>query len=100
MVGAWGRVYGTEKVSLQAVWWAARGSAGARAGQNRKPRGSYRCTPIRENAMGLTPDQWENVKELFEAALERPVAEQTSFVANACPDPAVQNEVQRLLKAA
>ena len=47
--------------------------------------------------MGLTPDQWENVKELFEAALERPVAEQTSFLANACPDAAVRNEVERLL---
>ncbi len=97
MVGAWGRVYGTEKVSLQAVWWAPRRSAGGRAGQIRKLRGSYRCTPIRENAMGLTPDQWENVKELFEAALERPVAEQASFLANACPDPAVRNEVERLL---
>ena len=47
--------------------------------------------------MGLTPDQWENVKELFEAALERPVAEQASFLANACPDPLVRNEVERLL---
>ena len=97
MVGAWGRVPGTEKVSLQAVWWAARGSGGARAGHIRKPRRRYRRTPIRENAMGLTPDQWENVKELFEAALERPAAEQTSFLANACPDPEVRNEVERLL---
>jgi serine/threonine protein kinase len=47
--------------------------------------------------MGLTPDQWENVKELFELALERPVAEQASFLANACPDPLVRNEVERLL---
>ena len=97
MVGAWGRVHGTEKVSLQTVRWAARRSAGGRAGYIRKPRGSYRCTPIRKNAMGLTPDQWENVKELFEAALERPVAERSSFLANACPDAAVRNEVERLL---
>jgi len=66
-------------------------------GANRKPRRGDRCTPIRDNAMGLTPDQWENVKELFEAAIERPAAEQASFLANVCFDSAVRNEVERLL---
>ncbi len=47
--------------------------------------------------MGLTPDQWENVKELFEAALKRPAAEQASFLARICPDSTVRNEVERLL---
>ena len=47
--------------------------------------------------MGLTPDQWENVKELFEAALERPAAERASFLVNSCSDSLVRNEVERLL---
>ncbi len=47
--------------------------------------------------MGLTPDQWENVKELFEAALEKPAPEHASFLANACSDSVVRNEVERLL---
>src|SRR6202047_1531841 len=48
--------------------------------------------------MGLTPDQWENVKELFEAALERPAIERVSFLANACSDSTIRREVERLLE--
>ena len=47
--------------------------------------------------MGLTPDQWENVKELFEAALERPAPERASFLVNSCSNSLVRNEVERLL---
>src|SRR5271156_3073860 len=47
--------------------------------------------------MGLTPQQWENVKALFEAALEKTPAERTSFLAAATPDSAVRAEVERLL---
>src|SRR3984893_17092265 len=48
--------------------------------------------------MGLTPDQWESVKELFEAALERPAIERVSFLANACSDSTIRREVERLLE--
>ena len=47
--------------------------------------------------MGLTPQQWENVKALFEMALEKTSAERTSFLATAGQDSAVRLEVERLL---
>lgn len=47
--------------------------------------------------MGLTPQQWENVKALFESALEKPPAERTAFLAEAAPDPLLRREVERLL---
>jgi serine/threonine protein kinase/tetratricopeptide (TPR) repeat protein len=47
--------------------------------------------------MELTPQQWENVKALFESALDRSPAERTSFLAQATQDPAVRTEVERLL---
>jgi tetratricopeptide (TPR) repeat protein/tRNA A-37 threonylcarbamoyl transferase component Bud32 len=47
--------------------------------------------------MELTPQQWENVKALFESALEKSPAERTSFLAQAAQDSAVRREVERLL---
>jgi eukaryotic-like serine/threonine-protein kinase len=47
--------------------------------------------------MELTPQQWENVKELFEIALEKSPAERSSFLATAAQDPDVRGEVERLL---
>lgn len=47
--------------------------------------------------MELTPEQWENVKTLFELALEKGAAERTSFLAQAVQDSAVRAEVERLL---
>ena len=47
--------------------------------------------------MELTPQQWENVKKLFEEALDRPPDERVSFLAAAAPDPEVKREVGRLL---
>src|SRR5580704_10819471 len=47
--------------------------------------------------MELTPQQWENVKALFEVALEKTPAERNSFLASAAHDPLVRSEVQRLL---
>ena len=37
--------------------------------------------------MELTPQQWENVKALFEIALEKTPAERNSFLASAAQDP-------------
>ena len=47
--------------------------------------------------MALTPEQWENVKELFAAALETRAAERASFLLHACSEPAIWHEVERLL---
>ena len=47
--------------------------------------------------MGLTPQQWERIKALFEAAVEKPAAERPSFLAAASRDTAVVREVERQL---
>ena len=47
--------------------------------------------------MGLTPQRWETIKALFEAALEKSAAERPAFLAAASQDPAVVEEVERLL---
>ena len=47
--------------------------------------------------MELTPQQWENVKALFEIALEKTPADRASFLAGAVQDSAVRREVERLL---
>ena len=46
----------------------------------------------------VTSEQWQQVQELFEAALERGPAERTAFVAQACgSDEGVREEVESLL---
>jgi eukaryotic-like serine/threonine-protein kinase len=47
--------------------------------------------------MEWTPQQWENVKALFEVALEKSPAERNSYLAGATQDSQVQREVERLL---
>jgi eukaryotic-like serine/threonine-protein kinase len=47
--------------------------------------------------MELTPQQWENVKALFETALEKTPTDRTSFLAKAAQDTMVRYEVERLL---
>ena len=47
--------------------------------------------------MEWTPQQWENVKALFEVALEKSPAERSSYLAGATQDSRVQREVERLL---
>src|SRR5580658_9243890 len=46
----------------------------------------------------MNPDQWERIKELVEATLERPGGDRDAFLAQACDgDATVLAEVQRLL---
>jgi hypothetical protein len=46
----------------------------------------------------MTPEQWQCVKSLFEAALERDENQRVGFVARSCPDdPEVRDEALRLL---
>src|SRR5579864_1149330 len=47
--------------------------------------------------MELTPQQWENVKALFEIALEKTPSDRNSFLAKSAQDSVVRNEVERLL---
>ncbi len=48
----------------------------------------------------MTPERWERIKAVFQAALERPAAERGLFVAGACGgDVDLQREVERLLRS-
>src|SRR5271155_2417868 len=47
--------------------------------------------------MGMSPKQWESVKELYEAALERSSMQRTAFLEQNERDPVVRKEVSRLL---
>jgi Tol biopolymer transport system component len=48
----------------------------------------------------VTGDRWQRVKELFEAAVERPAAERAAFLASAAgADDALRHEVESLLAA-
>ena len=48
----------------------------------------------------MTPEHWQRVKELFEAALERGPAERPAFLTQACVgDEPLRQEVESLLKA-
>ena len=48
--------------------------------------------------MGITPNQWQRVKELYEAALVYSASEREVFLLEQEPDQAVRVEVQRLLR--
>ncbi|HXX27230.1 MAG TPA: tetratricopeptide repeat protein [Terriglobales bacterium] len=47
--------------------------------------------------MELTSEQWERVKAIFEAALEKPPVDRTSFLELSKDEPPVLEEVERLL---
>jgi eukaryotic-like serine/threonine-protein kinase len=47
--------------------------------------------------MGISPEQWDRVKELYEAALERSPMQRTAFLQQNERDPIVREEVSRLL---
>ncbi|HEX5875988.1 MAG TPA: hypothetical protein VFY60_15170, partial [Pyrinomonadaceae bacterium] len=48
----------------------------------------------------MTSEQWQRVKHLFEAALDRSDPERVAFLSEACPeDDDVRAEVQSLLSA-
>jgi hypothetical protein len=47
--------------------------------------------------MATRPDNWEAVKALFEAALEKDSAHRSSFLNEQCRDASVRAEVERLL---
>jgi len=46
--------------------------------------------------MALTPRQWQEVKELFEATLQQPSEERPLYLRHACADDTIVREVERL----
>jgi len=48
----------------------------------------------------MTPDRWQQVKQILQSALERNPAERSAFVAQACAgDPLLRSEVESLISA-
>ena len=47
----------------------------------------------------MQPEHWDQVKTLFAAALEREPAERERFLAQACEDASIRDEVASLLQA-
>src|SRR5438445_7263012 len=48
--------------------------------------------------MELTPDKWQRAKAVFNAALQRPSQERASFLAVACPEEDLREQVEQLLR--
>src|SRR5262245_55064534 len=67
------------------------------------PRASRPHAPANGSAMkqqGLTSERWRQVKEIFQAAVERPVAERKAYITDACAGaPSLLTEVESLLAA-
>jgi tetratricopeptide (TPR) repeat protein/predicted Ser/Thr protein kinase len=49
--------------------------------------------------MASTPEQWQRIKELFDAAVELPAANREPFLAERCSDEELRREVLTLLRA-
>src|SRR5947207_4991647 len=47
--------------------------------------------------MEIPPEKWKRTKAVFDAALQRPIAERASFLAIACPEEDVREQVEQLL---
>ena len=46
----------------------------------------------------MHPDRWQIAKDLFRLALDEPIADREAFVARQCDEPAVRDEVLKLLR--
>ncbi|MGH9841285.1 MAG: hypothetical protein ACREEM_21225, partial [Blastocatellia bacterium] len=46
----------------------------------------------------MTPERWKQVKEIFNAALDRPVDERGAFLSEACgDDPSLRHQIEHLI---
>jgi eukaryotic-like serine/threonine-protein kinase len=47
----------------------------------------------------MTPEQWQQIKELLASTLERSPADRQEYLLRVCPDPALRREVESLIAA-
>src|SRR5437764_1164539 len=47
--------------------------------------------------MEITPDKWQRAKTVFDAVLQQPAVERASFLAVACPEEDLREQVEQLL---
>jgi hypothetical protein len=48
--------------------------------------------------MQITPDKWQRAKAVFDEALQKPASERASFLAVACPEEDLREQVEQLLR--
>src|SRR5436190_7087221 len=48
--------------------------------------------------MEITPDKWQRAKTVFDAVLQQPAVERASFLAVACPEEDLREQVEQLLR--
>src|SRR6266704_2580447 len=46
--------------------------------------------------MEITPDKWQRAKAVFDAVLQQPAVERASFLAVACPEEDLREQVEQL----
>ena len=50
--------------------------------------------------MAMTPERWQQVKQIFQSAIERPTSERDGFISQACADdPDLRSHVQSLISS-
>ena len=50
--------------------------------------------------MAMTPERWQQVKQIFQSAIERPLSERDGFISQACADdPDLRSQVQSLISS-
>jgi len=48
----------------------------------------------------MTPERWQQVKQIFQSAIERPPSERDGFISQACADdPDLRSQVQSLISS-
>ena len=66
-------------------------------GQGLAPQGNQEAVRISSRAESLmTPERWQQMKQIFQSALERDAAERSAFLNQACVDnAALRSELNR-----
>ncbi len=47
----------------------------------------------------MTPEQWQQVKDVLASALEQPLHQRDAYLSQACPDPTLRRELESLIAA-
>src|ERR1700680_4661494 len=48
--------------------------------------------------MEITPDQWDKIKNLFDAAVQQSTSDRAAFLAQNCPEDDLRQHVEKLLR--
>src|SRR5208283_586283 len=48
--------------------------------------------------MGITADQWDKIKNLFDAAVQQSASDRAAFLVQNCPEDDLRQQVEKLLR--